>query len=82
MEKYYNELDDQNKIQDYNSFYSTLESHFPEYKRFNLGRKCISNIKVSNLDFSEDDIIASIRRELSKVFWSWGVSKNEQYLKI
>mgnify|MGYP000845015226 CR=1 FL=1 len=82
MEKYYNELDDQNKIQDYNSFYSTLEGHFPEYKRFNLGRKCISNIEVSNLDFSEDDIITSIRRELSKVFWSWGVSKNEQYLKI
>ena len=82
MEKYYNDLNDQNKTQDYNSFYSTLEGNFPEYKRFNLGRKCISKIEVSSLDFSGDDIIASIRRELSKVFWSWGVSKNEQYLKI
>lgn len=82
MERYCNGLDSPNKIHDYENFYSTLEVHFPEYKRFNLGRKCMSDINVSQLNLNGSDIISLIRRELSQVFWSWGISKNEQYLKI
>lgn len=79
MNRYYNGLSPDKKSQ-YDMYYSNLETYFDNYRQFNLGRTCFSVVKVSSLDLNSPDIIVSIRKELSKIFWSWGISKKSQHL--
>lgn len=74
MNRYYNGLSPDKKCQ-YDMYYSKLETYFDNYRQFNLGRTCFSVVKVASLDLNSPDIIVSIRKELSKIFWSWGISK-------
>lgn len=79
MSGYYSRLPDDKKFQ-YKMYYSELEKAFPNYGQFNLERKCFSVVDVLSLDLNSTDEIVSIRKELSKIFWSWGISKNSQHL--
>ena len=79
MSGYYSKLSDDKKFQ-YEMYYSELEKAFPNYRQFNLERKCFSVVNVLSLDLNSTDEIVSIRKELSKIFWSWGISKNSQHL--
>ncbi|MFS9097355.1 hypothetical protein [Streptococcus australis] len=79
MNKYYNKLSDDKKSE-YDIYYSDLEKVFPHYKQFNLERTCFSVVDTLSLDLNLPDDIVTIRKELSKIFWSWGISKNSQHL--
>lgn len=79
MSGYYSRLPDDKKFQ-YEMYYSELEKAFPNYGQFNLERKSFSVVDVLSLDLNSTDEIVSIRKELSKIFWSWGISKNSQHL--
>ena len=79
MNKYYNKLPDDKKFE-YDIYYSDLEKVFPHYKQFNLERTCFSVVDALSLDLNSPDDIVTIRKELSKIFWSWGISKKSQHL--
>lgn len=79
MNKYYNKLSDDKKSE-YDIYYSDLEKAFPHYKQFNLERTCFSVVDALSLDLNSPDDIVTIRKELSKIFWSWGISKKSQHL--
>lgn len=79
MNKYYNSLSAEKKPE-YDIYYSDLKKVFPNYKQFNLEKTCFSVVDALSLDLNSPDEIVTIRKELSKIFWSWGISKNSQHL--
>lgn len=79
MNKYYNGLS-ADKKSEYDIYYSDLKKVFPNYKQFNLERTCFSVVDALSLSLDSSDDIVTIRKELGKIFWSWGISKNSQHL--
>lgn len=77
LQKNYHKLKDEGR-----NFYSVLEHRWLDFKSFNMGRKCMDCVDVFNLDLESDDEIVKYRKEISKIFWSWGISKKANYLYI